>query len=345
MYLKSFEYLRGIAIILIVAGHCYDISGWQIDTFGDRIVANIITGGTSLFVFISGFLFHHVFYPRYNYSRFMHKKIKNVLFPYLFMSIFGIGQALIIHGPFATTYFGPDTTLFDQFIRPVFLYLVTGGIFAYWYIPFIFCIFAMSPLFIAFIHCQRTRQVKITFCLLVVSLFLHRPVDNFLVPQSIVFFTPIYLIGILCSLEKERVYTMFADRLLLLLAAIFMLAVLQAALTNVCGDLQKSPFSFNGIDLNLLQKLLICMSLMVFMHRFENQDNFLLTRLAEASFAIYFLHGWFIFLISLMKKTYSPLHGLHLLPFSTALVLTCSLLMAQAVKRAFPDHSRILIGW
>jgi len=71
MHLRSFEYFRAVAIVLIVIGHTYDISGWQIDSFGDRVLANLISGGTSLFVFISGFLFHHVFYPKFVYRKLM----------------------------------------------------------------------------------------------------------------------------------------------------------------------------------------------------------------------------------------------------------------------------------
>jgi len=70
-HLQSLVYFRGIAIVLIVAGHCYSISGWHIGTTGDRFLANLISGSTTLFVFISGFLFHHVFYPKFQYGKFM----------------------------------------------------------------------------------------------------------------------------------------------------------------------------------------------------------------------------------------------------------------------------------
>jgi len=42
--------------------------------------------GTALFVFISGFLFHHIFYSRFNYRAFISRKIKDVLVPYLVLS-------------------------------------------------------------------------------------------------------------------------------------------------------------------------------------------------------------------------------------------------------------------
>ena len=58
MFLTSFAYYRGIAIVLIVIGHCYGLSGWTFASYPERVLANILTGSTVLFVFISGFLFH-----------------------------------------------------------------------------------------------------------------------------------------------------------------------------------------------------------------------------------------------------------------------------------------------
>lgn len=58
MFLTSFSYYRGIAIVLIVIGHCYGLSGWTFASYPERVLANILTGSSVLFVFISGFLFH-----------------------------------------------------------------------------------------------------------------------------------------------------------------------------------------------------------------------------------------------------------------------------------------------
>jgi len=53
MRLVSFDYFRGVAILFIVAGHSY--GPWGINTLPEKILSNLITGGTALFVFISGF--------------------------------------------------------------------------------------------------------------------------------------------------------------------------------------------------------------------------------------------------------------------------------------------------
>jgi len=345
MHLKSIEYFRAIAIVLIVAGHCYAISGWNIDTFAELVLANLISGGTSLFVFISGFLFHHVFYQKFNYRKFMIKKFRNVYLPYLFLSIFGIWHAIVIRIPFPEFYFGPEETLYDQIIRPALLYLWTGGIFAYWYIPFIMGIFLLSPLFINFIESSRRFRVCLICLTLAVSLFMHRPVNNFSILQSIVFFLPVYLIGIFCSLEKERIYARLSGRDWLLAVAVVLLAILQTVCYGSAGNLQKAPLAYNGIDIGLLQKLLLSVFFMVFLHRYEHFDSRILTKLASASFAIYFLHGWFIHAFSRVQNNYSALNGLQLLLPLTALVIYASYLLARLIKSALPKHSRMLIGW
>ncbi len=345
MHLKSFEYFRAIAIVLIVTGHCFAISGWNVDSFPELVLANIITGGTTLFVYISGFLFHHVFYRKFNYRIFILKKIRNVYLPYLFLSLFGIWHAIWVRIPFPEFYFGPENTLYDQVIRPALLYLWTGGIFAYWYIPFIMGIFLLSPLFIRFIESSSRFRIRLICLTLAVSLFMHRPVNNFSILQSIIFFLPVYLFGIFCSMERERIYTRLSDRLWHLALSIFLLAILQALLFDTAGSLQKPPFVYNGIDINLLQKMLLSVFCMVFLHRYEHCDSRLLSTLASASFSIYFLHGWFIHAVSIMQNNYRALNGLYLLFPLTALVICASYLLARIIKTLLPKYSRMLIGW
>lgn len=345
MYLRSFEYFRAVAIMLIVASHCYAITGWVIDSFAERVVANLISGGTSLFVFISGFLFHHVFYPKFNYMNFIKKKFRNIYLPYLFLSIFAIPLSLVIRGPFPEYYFGPGQGLFDRIFRPAVLYLWNGGVFAYWYIPFIMCIFLLSPLFIRFIHCSRRLQIGIVCLTLLVSVLMHRPVNNFSILQSVVFFLPVYMFGILCSLEKEWIFAHLSTRLWQLLAGVLLLAILQALAFEASGDLQKPPFAFNGISVNIVQKLLLSVFFMIFLRRFEEVDNRIVKALAASSFSIYFLHGWFIYAISLIQDSFRAAYGLHLLPVFTALAIWTSYVLALKIKTALPHRSRMLIGW
>ncbi len=64
MRINYFDYFRGIAILLIVAGHC--LAPWYINTMPEMVIANLIKGGTALFVFISGFFFITYFILNFN---------------------------------------------------------------------------------------------------------------------------------------------------------------------------------------------------------------------------------------------------------------------------------------
>lgn len=345
MYIRSFEYFRAIAIIFIVIGHCYGISGWRIDTFGERVLANITSGGTSLFVFISGFLFHHVFYSRFNYKKFMVKKFKNVYLPYLILSVLPIIQALILRAPFPEFYFGPEDTIYDQIIRPTLLYYWYGGVMVYWYIPFIMVMFLISPVFIYFIRLKTIHKIYIVSFLSLIAVFIQRPINNWSVLQSVVYFSPIYMFGILCSMEREWIYEKFSGKDKQLLLIIIFLAILQALFFKVSGNPQKEPFSFGGVDISFIQKNVLCVYLMVFLNKYEEVEIPLFKKLAASSFSIYFLHGWFIYIISTFQSSYKAYYGLHLLPFMSALVIWASYTTASFIKRMYPENSRMIIGW
>ena len=87
MFLNSFNHYRAVAIVFIVAGHSYDLAGVVVDTFIERFVANFLQGGAALFVFISGFLFYHIFYKRYTFRGFIKGKLINLLIPYSILPI------------------------------------------------------------------------------------------------------------------------------------------------------------------------------------------------------------------------------------------------------------------
>ncbi len=344
-YLRSFEYFRAVTILIIVAGHCYGIAGWKIETFSDRVLANLLSGGTSLFVFISGFLFHHVFYPRYDYVTFVKNKVKNVYIPYLFLSIIPVVLAIYSRNPYPEFYFGPDDTFFDQIIRPFFLYYWHGGVMVYWYIPFIMAIFLISPLFVFFIKQSFNFRISAVVFLSLISVFVHRPVNNLSIFQSVIYFIPVYIFGILCSMERDFLYRVFNAKDHYIFCIVLALAVLQAAVMDTCGNLQKDIFDFNGVDISFFQKMVMCVFFMIYLRRFDGEDFKILQRIASASFSIYFLHGWFVFIIWMFYGYYQEYSGLYLLPVFSALVVWISYSFAVRVRKAFPNKSRMLIGW
>ena len=65
MYLNIINHFRAFEIIFIVLGHCSGLANFTFDNAYSHTFENFILGGTTFFVFISGFLFHHVFYGKF----------------------------------------------------------------------------------------------------------------------------------------------------------------------------------------------------------------------------------------------------------------------------------------
>lgn len=348
MRIASFDYMRGVAILIIVAGHCYD--SWQIDSFGERVLADLISGGTSLFVFISGFFFHYIFYQRFNYVDFMKKKIQLVFMPYLFLSTLGLFALYQLKFPLPVQellHLGPLTG-FGDFLWAFELYILTGKTtIAYWYIPFIMIVFALSPLFIFYIRLDAKTRIQLFFTLLIVSLIIHRPMDNLSPMHSVLYFLPIYLLGIICSIHRIQIIEYIHNKTFALGLLTLFFALFQAGFYLDYGSMHKvSIFSYNGFDISLLQKVCLCLFLFSFLHRYEHQSLPRLKFLADSSFAIFFVHPWVIMFVDYSNVVSSVgAAGFTAFVFKTTIVLALTLFAIVFGKQLLQRRSRLIIGW
>ena len=72
--LNYINVFRGLAILLIVAGHTMQFG--EIGSLTQKLSVEIFAGGTALFIFISGFLFQHLS-GKYEFKNYMSKKWTN----------------------------------------------------------------------------------------------------------------------------------------------------------------------------------------------------------------------------------------------------------------------------
>ena len=214
--------------MFIVGGHCVSLAGWSINSLSEKIVVNLVDGGSVLFVFISGFLFHHVFYKNFDYQIFMTKKIKNVLTPYLVLSSVPIIYFVFYKGTGSGIYsdyiFSQQKGIYYQYLRPTIMYLWSGyTMTAYWYVPFIMIVFLLSPLFIIYIQLQPSTRLTVLGILLMVAAFVQRPLGNLNPIQSVVYFAPVYTSGILSSIYRHLIYEHLEGKEIYLIVAILCL--------------------------------------------------------------------------------------------------------------------------
>lgn len=337
--IKSLEYFRAIAIVLIVAGHFFYIANIESVSLLELTIQNLIFGGTTLFVFISGFLFHHVFYTRFKYKEFVTKKVKVIVLPYL---VFSMIPAIY----YSLKNITPDLYFDISVLNYAYLvakYLITGtALQIYWYIPFIMLTFLLSPLHIRFIKLSTKTKLALIISLIITASFLHRSIDNYNLFHNFLYFTPIYLIGITSSIHKNKIYLLFKGKEYLLFAIVVIFAFLQAYIGKV-GSYHKLVFEYNGVDLMLLQKLALSIFFMVWLHRYEDTKIRLLEIIAATSFTIYFMHAFLLWIITSLglKLNNSWMAYVFLV---SIVILFCSM-AALAIKKVFKKHSRYIIGF
>ncbi len=348
MFLNSINNFRAIAILFIVAGHCFYISNIQFGDIWGPIIYNLINGGTVFFVFISGFLFHHLFYSKYEFNSFLKSKFKRLFLPYTILSV----APIILCFKFKPNFWiegSPTFTagILHDYATPALKYFLSGEhMVAYWYIPFALLLFLFSPAHIAFIKLNVKIQIGVLSLLFVISSLIHRPSEYLMVFHSLLYFTPVYLFGILCSIHKEAIYLKLKGKDLILLTSALGFAALEVYFGNK-GNYFKEFFVFNGVDLMLIQKTLLCVFFMVWLHRYEHFSNKYVNIVATTSFTIFFLHGYFLWILN-YTKSYFGIQFSY--PWMAYLAISLFLLLISVwtsliVKKLLPKYSRYIIGY
>ncbi|MCE2572807.1 acyltransferase family protein [Motilimonas eburnea] len=344
--LNSFNHFRAIAIIFIVAGHSFYVNGMVFDSFFSILIKNLISGGTALFVFISGFLFHYVFFKKFEYKKFIISKAKNVMLPYLVLGFLPIFILVYKGSEDFGGYFSPHgDDFFSMYIIPAIKYVFSGRFLtAYWYIPFIVVVFIMSPLHMVFIRKSLVFQLVFVFFLSLIAVFLHRPVDNIEVFQSVMYYTPVYLIGIMASIYKEKVYDFLHGKDLVLLFVVLFFASFQTFIGDI-GNYHKKPFEFGGGDLMFFQKLILCFFFMVWLNKFEKYNNRYVHSVASTSFTAFFLHPFILWFVGKLSGGSLAHDSWLLFSLFVFFTLVFCIIIAKVTKKIIPSYSRYIIGY
>lgn len=341
MYLNYINYFRGFAILMVVLGH---FLYFPESTVTEKLVKAVIKGGTSPFVFISGFLFHHIFYRRgFDYKKFMKNKFKNVLLPYTIVVIPGLIYVVSQHNL--------DSYIYEKSkVLYIILYYLSGNaLTATWYIPFAMLLFLASPIFVKFINLKNSEQKVIIFLLLIISMIIQRPIRDLTINlfQAFIYFSPFYCLGIYVSMNKEKIGKIL-ERNTLILGIIWLITLIFQVKYNILETTQKSIFEIKGVDLVVPEKFFICLFFLGLFIKLENLNNVLgdgikkiLNLLAECSFGIFFIHNYFILLF--WEKYHT---GIGILQSLTLGIVTIflSTLIVLLFKKGLGKNSRILIG-
>ncbi|GAA5215812.1 acyltransferase [Corallincola platygyrae] len=345
MFLNSINQFRGMAILFIVFAHVYRMAGWEIDTVTEGALFNLMMNGTVFFVFISGFLFHHVFHHRRGFGKYFGNKCKFVLLPYLLLSLpWIIWHLTSSEGPM----FHQELAGIDNPALAAGWYVITGRtLTAYWYIPMGMMLFALCPVFKWLTN--KGWVIYTAIPLLIVAVYVHRPIGNLNAIQSLVYFLPIYLIGIWVSAHRDKAFPWMDRYWWLLLVVAIALAFIQSAFLEA-GPMNKAAFEPGPPDLMLLQKLALSLAIMALLNKLGEKEIPLFPQLADTSFAIYFIHPWITTPWWMIFDEPDLLGIQQYGGWVTAVLLTLvitliSMLIAMGIKKLMGKRSRYLIGW
>lgn len=338
MTLNAITHFRALAIVFVVASHCILLAHYDTPSLVQGTFINLITGATVFFVLISGILFQTVFVPRYSFRRFMRSKLRNVALPYLVLSLPLIVFTTLRDRPH------PDTGGAEQILHGATLFFTGNTVIAYWYVPAILVIFLMSPLHMAFQRLSLSHQLSLTAMLYLLSNIAQRSVEDMFIPQSVLYFTPVYLTGMIYSQNRQR----FLPPLKRLSLPLLLLAITLAMLAAQAGHYGNYHTGFSlrwtEFDLMMPQKIALSFAILGGLERYADRPIAWSQTLADASFGIFFLHAPMIAL--LLEAGYQPLFAAPLanIAVMTTLLFALCLSAIALLRRLFPAHSRRLVG-
>ncbi len=286
MFYRHIHSFRAIAIAGVVAEFCLSSVTWNDKHLAVYAIGSLVAGSGIWFAFIAGFLFQHLS-PRFEISRYYGRKIRNVIVPYLIMSI----PALIVVTGVSQLSSMPAAFYDVPVWKQVVLLLATGKqLEPFWFVPALALLYVAAPLFI------RVDRARWPYLLLVpaiaASMILGR--DGFQdlmgggllwapVSAAVYLLAP-YMVGMFCSRHHERILRMSAEEVNLLFAMAAVAYALNVHYLN-SSDAHAALFVFKLVSSPLL---------VYATYRMSGRVAGKLAPIATYSFGIYLLHGYVI---------------------------------------------------
>ena len=340
--LNYINVFRGLAILLIVAGHTMQFG--NAGSLTERISFEIFCGGTALFIFISGFLFQHLS-GKYEFKNYISKKWTNVILPYLWTAIPGLIFCFTMPVRYENSLEGLNPIL------QVPMLLSVGRIHNVptWFIPMIILFFISSW---TLLKLEKKGILYKTLPLLfLITIFFQRPeleyymiedwsyTDKWLAYVKYVFigyvnFFSMYVFCMFCSANKNIIDKFWNLRW------IFMSLMLFIAGLNIYSGVN------GGWTNGTLSKIFLTIIVLAYLKHYDEwlinhiKLNKILDIIAKYSFGIFFIHWYIFFLYNLifglqnvMPIIENPLLTLGLVFIRFLVVSTISLLVLWTTKQ------------
>jgi hypothetical protein len=328
----AINYMRGLVILFVVANHALYSTVASELTYLKDIYSSIFREGTTMFILISGYLFYYL-KDRFVYKNFMTKKIENVLFPYLIMSVPAI--ALYVLGV-KVEHDWIEMDRFHEiptFLQILYLYVTGAHLGPLWYIPVIMLIFLCTPVILWML--EKINTLFLVILSLTLALFVSRPESNSNELLSFVHFSPIFIFGCILCMKRDYWLSILVERYYFFVG---LLIYVNLIIFEVLP-----PFADKILLFLLLYAALYIVSEKNLIVRITEVLNFL----AVYSFPIYFIHGYIVSGTKLYLGDYvfrSAIEYSFYSFFVFVLAVTFSILLTNFSAFLFRDKTNIIVG-
>lgn len=330
MFLGYIHSFRALAILFIVAGHAIDFFTWPQDSADiERLLRIVMSNGSVLFVFIAGYLFQHLA-VKYQHKKYFINKLKNVIVPYLLVSI----PAIVVF-----VFFMTRETVWPGFYdnapwqQVIYFYLTGFHLAPLWFIPMISLFYLIAPLLV---YADKTRYF---YWLLPIAIIISCFVSRGLPPQSFVHFFSVYMLGMYCSHFKVQLNDKLSQKQVLVTLALFILGCVLYEFYMMAGTMTY---------VNYLQKIAMSVFFVGLLYRLGEKTNYkLIHTTANASFGVFFIHSY---VLTASKMACEKLFGtkvagsLLLYPILTLSILLVCVAIIVAMQKLLGTRSRYLVG-
>lgn len=346
---------RAITIVMIVAVHVsaitlyfnYDLASAGTATavlwaFNETLLHN----STIFFALISGILFARILQAR-GWKRFFRSKAINVVAPYAVVTIlYAIFALDVLNDGYIKTFSGPLSD-FPRLVFADFFHLKVQSNPIFWYIPVLLILFAATPLIVSLLSSKGAPIAMAVILLAPIVVSRTWPAFSW---HNVIFFLAPYSAGIYFGAPDRY------DRTLAFFrrwkwAALAIILASSLSVWFVTSDFE--PVMWGPVNpfesLTYIQKMVAAPLLLLWLHRFDEGMPPILSRLADDSFAIYFLHIWLVVgLLWLIDHTIgtnrSPILFQTSAIVGTVAILAILLVVIGILRRILGKWSRPLIG-
>ena len=300
-FLNYINVFRGLAILLIIMGHTMQLG--ESNSLLHYINAEVVCGGTALFIFISGFLFQHLSY-KFEYKDYLKKKWTNVLMPYFITAIPGLLFCFYFPLEYKNAFYGLE------FYKQIPILLSIGRVHNVptWFIPMIVIFFLFSFVFLKLE--KKNVLYKLLPFLFLITIFLPRGSAEYqdtiglsyvakywiylkYILLGFVHFLSLYVFGMFCSKNKDFLIDKFYQNKALLWVLMLFFSGLDIFLTY--------KYNFSNYTIS---KIFLTMLLLGYLKHFDEfilshkKTNKTLDFIAKYSFGIFFVHWYWFFVFN-----------------------------------------------